>query len=115
MSPEAIDILLKHRWSGNVRELQNAILRITIMTKNRAVITAADVQKNLSATGKENPDEVLNLGIGNGFSLPNLLAATAKHYLDRALIEAGQNKTKAAKLLGLTNYQTFNNWLEKHR
>ncbi|WP_368726640.1 hypothetical protein [Pectobacterium aquaticum] len=27
---------------------------------------------------------------------------------------SGQNKTRAAKLLGLKNYQTLNNWMEKY-
>jgi DNA-binding protein Fis len=28
--------------------------------------------------------------------------------------QAGGNKTKAAKLLGLPNYQTLDNWLKKY-
>jgi DNA-binding protein Fis len=33
----------------------------------------------------------------------------------RAMEAAHGNKTKAAKLLGMTNYQTLSNWLEKYR
>ncbi|RMG80394.1 MAG: hypothetical protein D6707_06490, partial [Bacteroidetes bacterium] len=30
------------------------------------------------------------------------------------LAEAGGNKSKAADLLGLKNYQTLNNWMQKY-
>jgi DNA-binding protein Fis len=49
------------------------------------------------------------------FNLPDLLAEVARHYLIRALEEAGQNKSKAAKLIGLSNYQTFDNWLGEYQ
>ena len=49
--------------------------------------------------------------LGDGFDLRALRATVTEHYLKRALEEAGGNKTKAAKLVGLPNYQTFTNWL----
>jgi transcriptional regulator with PAS, ATPase and Fis domain len=39
----------------------------------------------------------------------------AQHYLKRALVEVNGSKTKAAELLGFSNYQTFTNWLKKYR
>jgi DNA-binding protein Fis len=36
------------------------------------------------------------------------------HYLERALIETRGNKTRTAKILGLSNYQTLTNWLKKY-
>jgi transcriptional regulator with PAS, ATPase and Fis domain len=39
----------------------------------------------------------------------------ARHYLERALAEAGGNKTKAASLVGLPSYQTLTNWLKRYR
>jgi len=39
---------------------------------------------------------------------------TIRHYLSRALSEAGGNKTRAAELTGLPSYQTLTNWLRKY-
>lgn len=34
--------------------------------------------------------------------------------IELGALDSGQNKTKAAKLPGLKNYQALNNWMEKH-
>ena len=39
----------------------------------------------------------------------------AQHNLKRALAEANGNKTRAAELLGFSNYQTFTKWLKKYQ
>lgn len=59
-------------------------------------------------------DGVLNQTFKEGFSLPKVMGAVARHYIDRALTEAGGNKTKAARLLGLPSYQTLGNWIQKY-
>jgi len=38
----------------------------------------------------------------------------ARHYIERALVEANGNRTEAAKLVGLPSYQTFINWERKY-
>jgi transcriptional regulator with PAS, ATPase and Fis domain len=114
LSAGAKNALLGHRWTGNVRELQNTILRIAIASKNET-ISESDVQKALFTIKNKNDEEILNQPLGNDFNLPELLSKVARHYLDRALVEAKYNKTRAAKLLGLPNYQTFDNWLKKYQ
>ncbi len=34
--------------------------------------------------------------------------------IELGALNSGQNKTKAAKLPGLKNYQTLNNWMKKY-
>ena len=58
--------------------------------------------------------EVLNRTLGDGFSLPDLLANVARHFLTRAMEEAAGNKSRAANLVGLSSYQTLTNWLSKY-
>ena len=43
-----------------------------------------------------------------------MISEVARHYLARAMEETGENKSKAAKKLGLPNYQTLTNWLVKY-
>jgi transcriptional regulator with PAS, ATPase and Fis domain len=59
-------------------------------------------------------DKLLGRPFDEGINLPNLIEKLAQHYLKRALVEANGNKTKAAELVGLSNYQTFTNWLKKY-
>jgi hypothetical protein len=46
--------------------------------------------------------------------LQRLLADVTTHYLERAVQEANGSKIKAARLVGVSNYQTLTNWLDKH-
>ena len=113
-SPGARNVLINHRWMGNVRELQNTILRVSVLVKE-ATITETEMRRALFVMKDKNKETILNRLLGDGFNLPDILAEVAGHYLNRAMEEAKQNKTKAAKLVGLPNYQTFDNWLEKYQ
>ena len=79
-----------------------------------SVITADELRDALLPANRDHGSEVLNRPLGNGFSLPDLLAKVARHYLARAMDETSNNKTRAADLVGLASYQTFTNWLEKY-
>ena len=112
LSPGAKNVLLNHHWTGNVRELQNTILRVCILSPKSA-ISEKEMVRALFSRSIEEKEDVLNYSLGGNFSLPDLLSRISRHYLNRALKESGNNKSKAAKLLGLPNYQTFDNWLKK--
>ena len=113
LSASARNVLLGHAWHGNVRELSNTLRRAAIWTDG-STIPAEDVHDALLPAARDHASTVLDRTLGNGFSLPDLLAEVARHYLTRALDEASKNKTKAAELVGLASYQTFTNWLSKY-
>jgi len=46
--------------------------------------------------------------------LQGLMGKLAAHYIHDAMAQTAQNKTKAAKLLGLKSQQTLSNWIEKY-
>jgi DNA-binding protein Fis len=46
--------------------------------------------------------------------LRGIIATVARHYLTRAMEVSHGNKTRAAELVGLPNYQTLTNWLLKY-
>lgn len=114
LSPAAKNVLINHRWTGNIRELQHTILRAMVLTKE-STITETDIKRSLFVVKKKEAEDIFNRPMADGFSLPNLISEVARHYLVRALEESNQNKTKAAKLVDLPNYQTFDNWLERHQ
>lgn len=113
LSASARNALLQHSWPGNVRELLNSLRRAAIWS-NGAVIDAEDVREALLPAPRDRGGEDLDRALGDGFSLPDLLANVARHYLTRAMEEAAGNKSRAAKLVGLTSYQTLTNWLSRY-
>jgi len=114
LSTGARNVLLRHSWPGNVRELQNTLTRLAV-TSNEKTITKAEAAGAILGSVNGSRDEVLNRRFENGFSLSETLGEVASHYLERALKESGGNKSAAAKLLGMANYQTLKNWLAKYR
>lgn len=109
LSPGARNILFRHSWPGNVRELEHTLLRAAVIS-NGNMITAADIESAIFAVSKVS-DGLLEMPLGNGFDVRELISDVKRHYLARALREANNNKSEAAELLGLPNYQTLTNWL----
>jgi transcriptional regulator with PAS, ATPase and Fis domain len=113
LSAGARNLLLSHPWPGNVRELLNTLRRVAIWSDG-GTITADDVKDALLPNITSRRPEVLGRPLGNGFNIADLQSEVARHYLTRAMGDAGGNKTKAAELLGLPSYQTLSNWLAKY-
>jgi DNA-binding NtrC family response regulator len=117
LSVSAKNLLLAHSWPGNVRELLNTLRRAAIWN-DADTISSEDAREALlpalRTVGPHTTGQVLDRPLGNGLDLPAILQQVARHYLQRAMIEANSNKTKAAELLGLASYQTLTNWLTKY-
>jgi DNA-binding NtrC family response regulator len=113
LSPGARNLLLGHNWPGNIRELQNTLLRASVLAR-RERIGEKEVREAILRPSGKRDSEILNRRLGNGFKLPEVLGVVASHYLERALNEAHGNRTEAAGLVGLPSYQTLNNWLKRY-
>ena len=85
ISPEAIRILEKYPWPGNIRELENIVQRAVIMSDGFIDI-------------KDLPD-YLKFQIVFPDSGFHPLKEMEKEYVQRVLIHTGGNKTKAAEIL----------------
>jgi transcriptional regulator with PAS, ATPase and Fis domain len=113
ISPSAKNLLLCHPWPGNVRELLNTLRRAAVWTTGDT-IQADDIREALFPVNLQTPEHVLNRSITDEFAIQEVMAEVARHYLERAMSECGDNKSKAARMLGLPNYQTLTNWLKKY-
>ncbi|MEQ1566981.1 MAG: sigma 54-interacting transcriptional regulator [Myxococcota bacterium] len=110
----ALAVLQGHRWPGNVRELRNVLRRAHLWSEG-GLITEEDAREALlGADDAPVVDPILNRPLGEDLSLPDVLSEVARHYLTRALAEADGNKSRAARLVGLSSYQTLDNWLARH-
>ena len=112
ISPDAKNIILQHPWRGNVRELQSTLLRAALWCQGD-VINAADIRQALFNM-PEQDSGLLNRDVSQGIDIQEIIGCVAADYIRKALAHSGQNKTRAAQLLGLKNYQTLNNWMEKY-
>ena len=115
LSAGARNLMHQHPWPGNIRELYNTLSRAAILIAGET-IDSDDMREALFpvSTIQKDQEMVLDRSMDNGFSLPDVIAEVACHYLERAVSESKGNKTKAADLLGLPNYQTLTNWLKKY-
>ncbi|WP_036239984.1 sigma-54 interaction domain-containing protein [Marinospirillum insulare] len=112
LSPDAKNIILNHAWRGNVRELQSTLLRSALWcgTDN---ITAEDMHQAIFQMPEQGSD-ILSRDLSQGIDIQNIIGELTSNYIRRALELSGHNKTRAAELLGLKNYQTLSNWMEKY-
>jgi DNA-binding NtrC family response regulator len=97
LSPEVIDFFTLYNWPGNIRELENLIERLTILTPHETV-TLRDLPVSMrsmdqTATLKE---DVLS----GSRPLSDAVDEFERELIMKALQRTGFNQTKAAALLG---------------
>jgi len=100
ISPEAMEELKSYDWPGNVRELRNVIERAMIIAKER-VIRPEDLPDRIrggAGAALTPPD---HRGTPRAGNLRLILAETERQVILETLRNAGGNKTKAAKMLGI--------------
>lgn len=95
ISKEAMDLLLKYNYPGNVRELENTIERAVVLTRTNTIMTS-DLPLSVRGIFSE---EKLPLHIG---SLNGQLEALEKKLIFDALKECDGNQTRAGRLLGIS-------------
>ncbi|HKF42607.1 MAG TPA: sigma 54-interacting transcriptional regulator [Thermoanaerobaculia bacterium] len=101
LSREAREILLSYDWPGNIRELRNALERAMILCDG-GLITAEQLPLGIG----EAPRAPAGGAAGAGVSVVNL-EIMERELIERALLQAGNNKSKAARLLGLSRAQLY--------
>ena len=96
-------------WPGNVRQLQNFIERLVVLADGPRV-TAADVDRELA---RAVPGASARPAATAAVSLDAQRRETEKEALVRALAQAGNNRTRAARILEVSR-RTFYNKLHEH-
>jgi transcriptional regulator with GAF, ATPase, and Fis domain len=127
ISRDAREWLLAYPWPGNVRELRNAIERAILLCDGGLIthdhLPLPMVRPDWAATGDgASGNGHSNGSAGNGShddvvvpSVPESvnLAASERGLIERALSQSQGNKSKAARLLGLSRAQLY--WrLDRH-
>lgn len=96
-SSESLEILEKYNYPGNVRELENIIAR-------SVALESSDVIQKDSLPNLITNSEIVELEntIASGNDLDAILGDLEKQMIENALKASRNNKTEAAKLLGIT-------------
>ena len=110
MAADAKDHLMAYAWPGNVRELRNAIERAVILADGGMIrsehLPVAAPRAAPAGSTETAPSGPLPAGGVN-------LEAIERQLVIKALTQARHNKTRAAKLLGLTRAQLYSR-IEKY-
>jgi len=112
LTPDALDLLARHPWPGNIRELRNALEQATLMTDD-PVLSAGHfagilhgapsmaVRRDAAAavaTPSASPTDATPAQIK---PLPQLIAELEARAIHDALEATGGNKLAASRLLGI--------------
>lgn len=114
LSASATAFVKSHSWPGNVRQLYNALMQAAVLTDGKTI-----GRKELAASVGEMPETsdsmagIMNRPLGDGFDIEEHLNTIHSLYLRRAMDEAHGVKAKAARLLGIKNYQTLDAQLKR--
>jgi DNA-binding NtrC family response regulator len=121
LTGEALEVLVRYRWPGNIRELENVIERGVAIAGPKTAIIGPDllppsVRAAPAAITAEGLDDLVDRvewpliiqALKNGHGLTGLIKRIEWALIRRAIKEHAGNKTAAARLLGRT-YR----WLRK--
>jgi transcriptional regulator with PAS, ATPase and Fis domain len=97
LSPEVVDFCYSYGWPGNIREMENLIERLTILTPHDTV-TLRDLPASMRASDQT---AVVKEDVLSGDrALSDAVDEFERELIVRALQRTGFNQTKAAMLLG---------------
>jgi transcriptional regulator with PAS, ATPase and Fis domain len=92
VSDEALEVIGSYPWPGNVRELRNVLERALLLARGEELVGVTHLAAEVR-------------GIGDDASLPHVsrsLAAVERAHIERTLRAHGDNRTRAARELGIS-------------
>ncbi len=96
--PEAMEVLLRYPWPGNVRQLENMIERMVVLSPY-AVILREDLP--IEILEAERLAQSIGFGDAQDGASPTMLRELNRRHIDAVLEKTGGNKLRAAQMLGI--------------
>lgn len=104
LSPGVVNVFLDYNWPGNIRELKNVLERAYILSEGR-IIERNHLDESLITTAEDKQVEDVDQKVRyKEMTLDEL----EKRHICMTLEYLGGNKTKTAKLLGITVKTLYN-------
>ncbi len=105
ITPQVLAILENYSWPGNIREMENIVKSALARTGNENILTTEHLSDKFR--NKEQTIDYKKEG-----KLTDLVDSFERNVIENTLNKCGQNKTEAARRLGITR-QTLLNKLKK--
>jgi DNA-binding NtrC family response regulator len=105
---EVLDIFMGHTWPGNIRELRNVLERAAIVCE-KDLITRACLPGEFGRTAAKGPSDLSSIK----FPVGTTVDAMERELILQTLGATGNNKTRAAELLGIS-LKTLHNKLKEY-
>jgi len=109
LSPGTVEALMNHEWSGNVRELANALEHAVILSDGDTIMP-----EDLPSSVTNAPSQALNLSSFIGSGKPKTLREIEMDVIFHVLERHGGDKPKTAAELGIA-LKTLYNKLNQHQ
>ena len=111
VAPDAMGVLERYHWPGNIRELENVLERAIVLGAGE-MLSVESLPETLRRERPVKGMEAVELP-EDGLDLEATLDTIERGYLQRALDRTGGVQTKAAELLKMT-FRQFRYKLQKH-
>jgi DNA-binding NtrC family response regulator len=105
---EVLDIFMSHTWPGNIRELRNVLERAAIMSE-KDLISRSSLPGEFGKLASKSPSDLS----GIKFPIGTTVDAMEQELIVQTLQATGNNKTRAAELLGVS-LKTLHNKLKEY-
>ncbi len=104
VSPEALEAISNYSWPGNIRQLENALERASVLAENNMIrvedlpskVTSRDLRDNR----EEKSESITSFSVGTPFNQETLVKLE-KEMLLKTLRENNWNQSKTARKLGI--------------
>lgn len=110
LSREAVESMVAYDWPGNIRELSNVIERAIIVSGDREEILASDLSEGLLNPVSRVKEPKESNPTGRVLSLVEM----ESEYIRAVLHSVGGNKSRAARLLGISRKNLYNKLNASH-
>jgi two-component system response regulator AtoC len=101
IAEDALEALVGYDWPGNVRELENVVHRAVVLARGE-VITSNHIQfSGIHAQPDDELDGDVAAQVRRGMTLKQIVADAERAAIESALSQAGGNRSRAAKALGI--------------
>jgi DNA-binding NtrC family response regulator len=101
ISPQSMDLLLQYRWPGNIRELENAIERACVTSRDDT-IRPENLPAEVTSPGTPKAPFHIDLSRPLPELMQDLLADIEQQYILKALKKSHGNIGRCAKICGLS-------------
>jgi two-component system response regulator AtoC len=101
LSPEALRAMMAYPWPGNVRELEHALERAALLSEE-AVITPRDLPPEILAPRDELTVALSDAAASFKDTMARVIRDAEARLIRRALAQSGNNRTEAARVLGIS-------------